>query len=898
MIRRLVRKWLFKGICVSSPSFIRNVSSLFRIRVGVKELASAIVVLLSIRVGRIIDAFIAPLMDENTICLWLKEQRDATEKLAQIEAFRAELQVATGVLQGRPGGGGDQGSLLPRSMRLDVSKISGADPESWLFFIQEYFTLLNTPVDQRLRIVGFNLEGLMRSGTVAITPKSASTSGGAPYQRSLAVVKTPLLPTPPKTTVNPTWKPLAIKWISPTKHQDRLNKGEEFATRDDEAVKSGDISIFNSLVGHGSPRSLQLWGKIGTTEAFKVYIGSGETLLCENVCSRVTLHMQGLEVEVDLYVLPMQGPDVVLGIHWLQKLGKVTHDYAQQIMEFALGATTYTLKGDESLRMKKISLHCMQALLYMEGVPTCLPPSRSVDHRIHLLPNTKPVNVRSYRYPHYQKGEMEKLVNEMLSQGIIRFSHSPFSSLVLLVKKKDGSYHFCVDYRALNSVTATMNRLFSTYLRKSVIVFFDDILVYSTTLSLHLENLECVFRCLREHQFLVKHSKCVFRAGELEAADAGGCHLSYVEFNVGDMVLVKLQPYRQITLAKRLSNKLAKRYYGPYKVEAHVGKVAYRLALPASSKIHSVFHVSILKAFFADSSECIGESLEEATWEWLIEFWAAYPTYNLDDKIVFEEGGMIHRLVRTWLFKGFGHEGIKKRLVGLSALFFWKGMRKSVEEFIKKCLVCQQIKYSTDALGGIYSLFLRPRQCVKTSRWTSLRGYRRHEAEYCYNLSYHGSIKMSPFQALCGRLPLSVIPYPPGSSKVAAVDELLVDLDGLLRQLKDSLLSAKQRMEVKAYRKSRDIEFNVRDMVLVKLQPYRQITLAIRLSNNEVVTNFPEEFQDGQPVEQPLAIRGTRVVLRNGRPDKQYRVQWIGESPEEATWNGLPNSGQLIPPIP
>ncbi|GJW03366.1 ty3-gypsy retrotransposon protein [Tanacetum coccineum] len=50
-------------------------------------------------------------------------------------------------------------------------------------------------------------------------------------------------------------------------------------------------------------------------------------------------------------------------------------------------------------------------------VPTTLPPHRTIDHRIHLLPNTKPVNVRPYRYPHYQKVEMEKLVKEMMEQG-------------------------------------------------------------------------------------------------------------------------------------------------------------------------------------------------------------------------------------------------------------------------------------------------------------------------------------------------------------------------------------------------------------------------------------------------------------------------------------------------
>ena len=73
-----------------------------------------------------------------------------------------------------------------------------------------------------------------------------------------------------------------------------------------------------------------------------------------------------------------------------------------------------------------------------------LPPSRAQDHQIHLLPGAKPVNVKPYRYPYFQKQEIERQVRDMLSDGVIRQSTSPFSSPVLLVKKKDGTWRFCV----------------------------------------------------------------------------------------------------------------------------------------------------------------------------------------------------------------------------------------------------------------------------------------------------------------------------------------------------------------------------------------------------------------------------------------------------------------------
>ncbi|GKC89337.1 hypothetical protein Tco_1149986, partial [Tanacetum coccineum] len=211
-------------------------------------------------------------------------------------------------------------------------------------------------------------------------------------------------------------------------------------------------------------------------------------------------------------------------------------------MEFTLLDTTYLLKGNDLLRLKKINLHQMQAMLEHDDVygvyeihylsietevPTTLLSHRSTDYRI---PETKPVNVRPNRYPHYQKGEMEKLVNEMLSKGIILFSQSPFSSPVILVKKKDGSYRFCVDYRALNVVTVkdkfpipTANEMFDEL--GGAIIFtkidlragYHQIQVHeSTTLAVHLEHLECVFNYLQEHQFYVKKTKCVFGAETLE----------------------------------------------------------------------------------------------------------------------------------------------------------------------------------------------------------------------------------------------------------------------------------------------------------------------------------------------------------------------------------------------
>ena len=66
-------------------------------------------------------------------------------------------------------------------------------------------------------------------------------------------------------------------------------------------------------------------------------------------------------------------------------------------------------------------------------------------------------------------------------------------------------------------------------------------------------------------------------------------------FEVGDLVYLWLQPYRQSSLKMKGAEKLKPRFYGPYKVVRKVVEVAYEIELPEESKIHIVFHVSNLK---------------------------------------------------------------------------------------------------------------------------------------------------------------------------------------------------------------------------------------------------------------------------------------------------------------
>ena len=88
--------------------------------------------------------------------------------------------------------------------------------------------------------------------------------------------------------------------------------------------------------------------------------------------------------------------------------------------------------------------------IFPEKLPKGVPPLREVQHKIEIKPGSKPPYQPPYRLDPAEQDELEERIRDLLAQGFIQPSSSPYGAPVLFVPKKDGRWLMCIDYRALN----------------------------------------------------------------------------------------------------------------------------------------------------------------------------------------------------------------------------------------------------------------------------------------------------------------------------------------------------------------------------------------------------------------------------------------------------------------
>nr|GEU98969.1 putative reverse transcriptase domain-containing protein [Tanacetum cinerariifolium] len=142
--------------------------------------------------------------------------------------------------------------------------------------------------------------------------------------------------------------------------------------------------------------------------------------------------------------------------------------------------------------------------VFPEDLPG-IPPTRQVEFRIDLIPDAEPIARAPYRLAPSKMKELAEQLQELTDKGFIRPSSSPWGAPVLFVKKKDGSFWMCIDYRESNKLTVC-----KPYLDKFVIVFIDDILIYSKSKKEHKGHLRQILNLLKKEELYGKFSKCEF----------------------------------------------------------------------------------------------------------------------------------------------------------------------------------------------------------------------------------------------------------------------------------------------------------------------------------------------------------------------------------------------------
>ncbi|GKA23115.1 putative reverse transcriptase domain-containing protein [Tanacetum coccineum] len=250
------------------------------------------------------------------------------------------------------------------------------------------------------------------------------------------------------------------------------------------ADRSFISTAFSSLINI-APTSLE--------NCYDVELADGKLVKIDTIIRGCTLNFLDHPFNIDLMPVELGSFDVIIGMDWLRRYHAVIV-CDEKLVQIPYGNETLTFCGNESSNGRESRLAVIsysKAQEYMakgcqvflaqisakkeedkserkqiEDVPIVrdfpevfpedlpgLPPARPVEFQIDLVPGAAPVARAPYRLAPSEMKELSEQLQELSDKGFIRPSSSPWGAPVLFVKKKDGSFRMCIDYRELNKLT-------------------------------------------------------------------------------------------------------------------------------------------------------------------------------------------------------------------------------------------------------------------------------------------------------------------------------------------------------------------------------------------------------------------------------------------------------------
>nr|GEU91464.1 reverse transcriptase domain-containing protein [Tanacetum cinerariifolium] len=186
-----------------------------------------------------------------------------------------------------------------------------------------------------------------------------------------------------------------------------------------------------------------------------------ENLVCTNtVIKGATLTLLNQPFEVDIMPIKLGSFDVVIGMYWLSKYhAKILYD--EKVIHIPIDGETLIIRVMEKKKSNEKRIEDIPVVrefpnVFPEDLPG-LPPIRQVEFQTDPIPGAAPVAYAPYRLAPSKIQELSNQLQELIDRGFIQPSTSPWGSPILFVKKKDGYFKMCIDYRELNKLTI-MNR--------------------------------------------------------------------------------------------------------------------------------------------------------------------------------------------------------------------------------------------------------------------------------------------------------------------------------------------------------------------------------------------------------------------------------------------------------